>query len=422
MNCEIINVGTELILGQTINANAAFIARKLAEAGIDCYFQTSVGDNISRLNSILKQAIKRSDVVILTGGLGSTDDDITREAIATAFGKKLDLEPHLALMIEEKMVQFKMPIIRKTMRQAYLPEGAQAIPPVKGTAPGIILEIEKKTVFALPGVPAEMETMLEKSVLPYIKRRYGRVREVILSRILKISGMREADLEEKIANIIAAQTNPTIAPLVGLGEVHLRLTAKAGSVETARELIEREEEKIRDRVGDFIFGVDDEEMGDVVGKLLKRQHFTISVAESMTGGLVCSRLVDSPGSSDYFMGGIVAYGNQVKTKVLGVSPETLLSDGAVSAACAEQMASGIRQLLGTSIGLAVTGISGPSGSTPEKPVGLTHFALAAADALIRNHYIFRGSRNEIRFRASQHLLNTLRLYLIKKERREGEPA
>lgn len=422
MNCEIINVGSELILGQTINTNAAFIARKLAEAGIDCYFQTSVGDNISRLSSILKQALKRSDVVILTGGLGSTDDDITREAVATAFGKKLNLQPHLALLIEEKMARVKMPIIRKTMRQAYLPEGAQPIPPVKGTAPGIILEVDGKTVFALPGVPAEMEAMLEKSVLPYIQRRYERGKETILSRILKICGMREADLEEKIADIIAAQTNPTIASLVGLGEVHLRLTAKASSMKTARELIEKEEQKIRDRLGDFIFGVDDEEMGEIVGNLLKRQHLTVSVAESVTGGLVCSRLVEAPGSSQYFMGGIIPYANPVKTKVIGVSPETLLSEGAVSAACAEQMATGIRHLLGTNIGLALTGIAGPFGGTAEKPVGLVYFVLAASDALIKSHHIFRGSRNEIRFKACQHLLDTLRLYLLKKERKGGEPA
>jgi nicotinamide-nucleotide amidase len=422
MNCEIINVGTELILGQTVNTNAAFIARKLAEAGIDCYFQTSVGDNITRLSNILKEAIKRSDVVILTGGLGSTDDDITREAIAFAFGKKLNLQPNLALLIEEKMTRLKMPVVRKTMRQAYLPEGGLPVPPVKGTAPGIILEVEGKAIFALPGVPVEMETMLKNSVIPYIQRRYGRGKEIILSRILKICGMREAELEEKIADIIAAQTNPTIAPLVALGQVHLRLTAKASTMKAARELIEREEEKIRDRLEDFIFGVDDEEIGDVVGNLLKRQRLTISVAESITGGLVCSRLVDSPRSSEYFVGGIIAYANTVKTKVLGVSPETLLSEGAVSAACAEQMATGIRHLLGTNIGLALTGIAGPSGGTAEKPVGLVYFALAAADALIKNHYIFRGSRNEIRFKASQRLLNTLRLYLLKKERKEKEPA
>lgn len=422
MNCEIINVGTELILGQTVNTNAALISKKLAEAGVDCYFQSSVGDNISRLVSMIKNALGRSDVLIITGGLGSTDDDITREAIAKTFKKELIFRPYLARSIEEKLTESRIPVTKKALRQAYLPEGAQAIPPVKGTAPGIILEIDGKTVFALPGVPAEMETMLTKSVLPFFKRRYKRGGEVILSRILKICGLREAEVEEEIADIIVSQTNPTIAPLVFLGEVHLRLTAKASSQKEARQLISTEEKKIREALGDYLFAVDDEGMETVVGELLKRHHLTVSVAESVTGGLVSSRLTDVPGSSEYFWGGVIGYANPIKTKVLDVSPEILLSEGAVSAATVEQMATGIRHLMDTDIGLAVTGIAGPGGGTPQKPVGLTYFALSAKDALLKEHHVFHGKRAEIRFKTSQHLLNMLRLYLKNKERGKEEPA
>lgn len=422
MNCEIINVGTELILGQTVNTNAALIAKKLAEAGVDCYFHTSVGDNISRLVSTLKNAFGRSGVLIITGGLGSTDDDITREALAKAFKKQLVFQPHLAHAIEEKLIEGRIPVSKKTLRQAYLPEGAQAIPPVRGTAPGIILEIEKKAIFAMPGVPAEMEIMLTKSVLPFLKRRYKRGKEVIFSRILKIYGLREAEVEEKIADIIAAQTNPTIAPLVSLGEVHLRLTAKASSQKQALQLISTEEKKIREVLSDYLFAVDDEKMETVVGDLLKRHHLTASVAESVTGGLVSSRLTSVPGSSEYFWGGVISYANPVKTKVLDVSPEILLSSGAVSAATAEQMATGVRNLMDTNIGLAVTGIAGPSGGTLQKPVGLSYFSLSAKNALLKEHHIFRGRRDEICFKAAQYLLNMLRLYLLSKERGEGEPA
>lgn len=422
MNCEIINVGTELILGQTVNTNAALISRKLAEAGVDCYFHTSVGDNLSRLVRTIKDAFGRSDVLIITGGLGSTDDDITREALAKSFKKELVFQTHLARTIEEKLTESRIPITKKTLRQAYLPDGAQAIPPVRGTAPGIILEVDKKTIFALPGVPAEMETMLTKSILPFLKRRYKRGKEVILSRILKIHGLREAEVEEKLADIIVSQTNPTIAPLVGLGEVHLRLTAKASSKKEAQELISTEEKKIREVLGDYLFAVDSEEMETVVGDLLRRHRLTVSVAESVTGGLVSSRLTSIPGSSEYFWGGVIGYANPVKTKVLDVSPEILLSSGAVSAVTAEQMATGVRHLMDTNIGLAVTGIAGPEGGTFQKPVGLSYFALSAKDALLREHLTLRGKRDEIRFKASQHLLNILRLYLLNKERGKGEPA
>lgn len=422
MNCEIVNVGTELILGHTVNTNAALIARKLAESGIDCYFQTSVGDNQARLVDTLRAGLDRSDVLIVTGGLGSTDDDITREAIAEAFGQPLGFQPHLARGIEERLTESKIPVTKKTLRQAYLPEGAQPIPAAKGTAPGMILDVSGKTVVALPGVPAEMEIMLDRSVLPYVRKRYRTGREVIVSRVLKVYGLREAEVEQKTADIIAAQSNPTIAPLIGRGEVQLRLTAKAAGQKRARDLIAVEEKRLRERLGDYVFAADEERMESTVAELLRRHRFSLAVAESFTGGLVCSRLVGVPGSSDFFWGGVVGYANALKTRILGVSPEHLLSQGAVSYAAVEDMATGIRHLAQTDIGIASTGIAGPPGGGREKPVGQSYFALSAKDALVTDHRRFRGDRDEIRFKASQYLLNMLRLYLLGKETGKGEPA
>ncbi len=422
MICEIINVGTELLLGQNVNTNARDIGILLAAAGIDCYRQTSVGDNLDRIVTAVKEALQRTDAVILTGGLGSTDDDLTRDAVAEATGRPLVLEPALESMIREKLREIEPNATRKALRQAYIPEGARPIKPTLGTAAGFILKTDGKIVAATPGVPAEMSRMLESDILPEIKSSSPSGSPIILSRVLKIYGLREVETEKIVHDLILGQTNPTVAPLIGKGAVTLRLTAKASTRENALKRISTVEAQIKELLGDAVFGADAEEMEDAVGALLKKRDLSVALAESITGGMAASRLINTVGSSAYVKGGIVAYANSAKTDLLGVSAQTILNHGAVSAQTAEEMAAGAKKVLGADIGVSSTGIAGPGGGSADKPVGLTYFCLAAADTLSCEHKVFRGSRNEIRFKASQYLLNMLRLYLLGRSGRGDEIA
>jgi nicotinamide-nucleotide amidase len=420
--CEIINVGTELLLGQSVNTNARDIGIILAASGIDCYRQISIGDNLDRIAAAVNDSLKKADAVILTGGLGSTDDDLTRDAVAKATGRELVLDAALAVMIKEKLKELEPRASDKALRQAYVPAGARPIKPTLGTAAGFIMNVGSKIIAATPGVPAEMARMLESDIIPEIKSAAKIVSPVIVSRILKIYGLREVEVENLVHDLISAQTNPTVAPLIAKGAVTLRLTAKADTRAAALKLISRVENQARELLGDAVFGVDSEEMEDVAGALLRSRGLTVALAESITGGLTASRLINTTGSSTYVKGGVVAYANSVKTDILGVAPQTILNHGAVSAATAEEMAAGVKKALGSDIGLSSTGVAGPGGGTTEKPVGLTYFCLAAADTLECEHKVFRGTRNEIRFKASQYLLNMLRLYLLGRSGRNDEIA
>lgn len=419
MRCEIINVGTELLLGQNVNTNARDIGLRLAAAGIDCYCQTTVGDNLDRIVSAIRTALSRADAVILTGGLGSTDDDLTRDAVAAALDRPLRHSVALEKLIKEKLRAREPAATEKTMRQAQLPEGAAAIKPTMGTAAGFVVEADGQLVVATPGVPAEMLRMLDADIIPRL-RVGSDGGEVILSRVLKIYGLREVEVENLTQDIIDAQSNPTVAPLIGRGTVTLRLTAKAPNPESAQVLIAGTEEKLRERLGDYIFAADEAEMEDDVGARMKSQGLTLATAESITGGLIGERIINVPGSSAYFAGGIIAYANEAKQRLLGVSPQTLLSHGAVSAPTAEEMANGTRTALGTDLGLAVTGLAGPGGESIEKPMGLVFFALAGPDSMVCENAVFHGTRNDIRFKASEYALNMLRLYLLKRGRRGGD--
>lgn len=422
MICEIVNVGTELLLGQSVNTNARDIGVLLAASGIDCYRQSSVGDNLDRIVVAIKDSLTRADAVILTGGLGSTDDDLTRDAVAEATGRQLILDPTLESMIKEILNELEPNASIKALRQAYVPKGARPIRPTLGTAAGFILKANDKIIAATPGVPTEMIRMLESDIIPEIKSAVKGVSPVILSRVLKIYGLREVETERLVHDMISGQTNPTVAPLISKGAVMLRLTAKANTRQNALEIISAAEKQARELLGDAVFGVDTEEMEDTVGALLKSRGLTVTLAESITGGLAASRLINTPGSSVYLKGGVVAYSNSVKTDLLGVSAQTILNHGAVSAATAEEMAAGVKKVLGSDIGLSSTGVAGPGGGSHDKPVGLTYFCLAAADTLNCEHKIFRGTRNEIRFNASQYLLNMLRLYLLGRSGRDDEIA
>ncbi len=421
MKCEVINVGTELLLGQSINTNARDIGLKLAAAGLDCYCQTTVGDNLERIAAAIKTALTRADAIILTGGLGSTDDDLTRDAVAAALHLPLQPVPALEKLIRAKLRDFAPTATDKTMRQALLPAGAIAIKPTLGTAAGFVVEHKGRLIAATPGVPAEMNRMLEADIIPRL--RVGSASgAVILSRILKIYGLREIEIENQIQDIIDAQTNPTLAPLIMRGSVAIRISAKAPDVDSALAIIADTQDALRERLGDYIFAIDTEEMESEVGKLLVAQDLSLATAESITGGLIGDRITNVAGSSAYYAGGVIAYDNEIKQRLLDVCPQTLLSHGAVSAPTAEEMAIGARTALGTDLAIAVTGIAGPDGGSAEKPVGLVYFALATAESIVCSNRTFHGDRNDIRFKTSQYALNMLRLYLLDRARRGGASA
>lgn len=412
MNCEIINVGTELILGQNLNTNSRDISVLLAASGIDCYYHTSVGDNLSRIVAAIKTALQRADAVIITGGLGSTDDDLTREAVAAAVGRELVRDAGLEAAIKDRLREFEPDATVKAMRQAEVPEGSIIIKPTLGTAAGFIVKTDEGNyIAATPGVPAEMRRMLESDIIPVFAPGNTTEAFAIVSRVLKVYGLREVETERMVQDIIDSQTNPTVAPLIGKGAVTLRISAKAATRDEADAMINGMDERIRERLGTYVFGIDSEEMEDAVGDRLRQRGLSIACAESITGGLCVSRLVNTPGSSEYVRGAIVAYDNEVKQDVLNVAPQTLLNYGAVSPQTAEEMAVGARKALRADIGLSTTGIAGPDGATKDKPVGLVYFALSSADALIGGKKIFHGTRNDIRFKASQYALNMVRLYL-----------
>ncbi|NLY30294.1 MAG: competence/damage-inducible protein A, partial [Firmicutes bacterium] len=375
MIAELIMVGTELLLGEVIDTNSAYLAQRLAELGVDLYYVSRVGDNRRRIAQLVKQAHQRADLIIISGGLGPTTDDLTKEAVADAFGLELALCTEALAEIEEHFCRLGRPMSENNKRQAYLPAGGKALSNPKGTAPGVLLELpDGKAVIMLPGVPVELKAIMEDSVIPYIQRNLGEEnRAVIYSKVLRFYGLGESAIDNIVQDIIAAQTNPTIAPYAGSGEVRLRITAKAADESEALRLIEPVERQLLDRLAPYFYGYGDEGLEIVVARLLLSQKKTVAVAESCTGGLISHKLTNVPGSSGYYMQGAVTYSNAAKTGVLGVDPELLAQFGAVSKQVAKAMAEGVRQWAGTDIGLAVTGIAGPGGGSAAKPVGLVYF-------------------------------------------------
>lgn len=412
MKGEIISVGTELLLGQIVNTNAAFISQKLAELGIDVYYTTTVGDNAARLREVFTRSWQRSDLIILTGGLGPTMDDLTRETVADFLGLELVLNHDILAALRDYFASRGRVMTENNKKQAYFPAGAQILPNPNGTAAGVFLEKEGKVVVMLPGPPFEMVPMFENEVVPRLENLLAGRREVIKSRVLKLYGVGESQLETMLQDLLEKQSNPTLATLAKENEIQLRLTAKASLPERAEKLLAEMEAEIRKRVGQFVFAVDDETMEEVVGILLRQRGATISVAESCTGGLIGHRLTEVPGSSAYFQYGVVTYSNEAKEKLLHVDGELLRRFGAVSSQVARAMAAGVRELGKTSLGLAVTGIAGPEGGRPGKPVGLVYIALATqAEVHVESHN-FRGPRPVIKKRASQAALNLVRKYLL----------
>ena len=410
MIVEIVSTGSELLLGQIVNTNAPYLAQKLNRLGYDTVYQTTVGDNRKRMASVLSIALERADIVITSGGLGPTLGDITKEVTAQLLAKKMFLHEPSVEQIKSFFVRRNLQMAENNLRQAMMPEGAIVVENKRGTAPGVILEHDRKTIIHLPGPPMELEYMFEKSILPYLQGRFGG-QGIIVSKVLRAHGLGESTMDEQLRDVLLAQKNPTIALLARSGEIHIRLTAKGESEESARLMIGELEPQIRERIGEFIFGVDDETLEVVVGKALTANNYTIALAESCTGGAVTARLTDVPGSSAYLAGSVVSYSNRIKSGVVGVPEHILAAKGAVSEETARAMAEGIRSRFAVDIGVGITGIAGPDGGTPEKPVGLVYIAVAGPQGTVAVEERFAGQRSVIRMRSSNAALDMVRRYL-----------
>ena len=414
MRAEIVSIGTELLLGQIVDTNAAYLARQLSALGLDCFYRQTVGDNVRRALHAVSLALERADVVLLVGGLGPTDDDITRQVAAGAVGTELEEHPEALALVEAYFRRLNRPMQPHQRRQALLPRGARVIPNANGSAPGFAWEGGGKAVVALPGPPLELQAMVEGWVASYlaelVRRREGG--RVIRSRLLRFVGIGEAALEEQLQDLIRSQSNPTLATYAGVGEVSLRLTASAPDATEADRLLDGLEQQVRARVGSYLYGTGEQSLEEAVVELLQQQGCTLAVAESCTGGLIGDRLTNVPGVSRHLLEVAVVYSNEAKVRRLGVSPELLEAHGAVSEACVRAMAQGVRRTAGSDIGLAVSGIAGPGGGTADKPVGLVFVAVADADACQVEQHRFPGQRRTVKWRASQAALDLLRRWLL----------
>jgi len=413
MRAEILCVGSELLLGQIIDTNAAWLAQNLSRLGVDVHRKQTVGDNLERIADCIRASLSRADVLIITGGLGPTNDDLTREAIALALDAPLEFHENLAVELRAFFQARNIPLGDTILRQAYLPQGASALPNSNGTAPGVHALTDEKHIFATPGVPREMKAMFNLSIAPAILETLGEGRQIIVSRVLRTTGIGESMLAEPLEDILTSSTNPTAAPLLfGNTEVHLRLTAKARDEAEANILLDELETKIRARAGEHIFGVDDETLAAVVIREMRARGLTLAVAESVTGGLISQMLTDVPGASEVLKCAFVTYTNEAKSGVLFIPQSDLETHGAVSAQTASAMAFSAQFAIGADIAISTTGEAGPTSQSGE-PVGTIWIGLAHDGEPQIFQRELSGDRDAIRRRAGMHALNVLRLHLQK---------
>ena len=413
MRAEILCVGTELLLGQIIDTNAAYIASQLARAGVDVLRKQTSGDNLERIADCIRGALARCEVLVITGGLGPTTDDLTREAIAAALDVSLEHHEELEQALKDFFERRGITPGSSIMRQAFLPQGAEAIPNPVGTAPGVLAQTTGgRFIFAVPGVPREMKAMLDQTIVPFLLERIEGEKQIIVSRVLRAFGVGESTLAEPLEDIFTAAQNPTVAPLIfGNTEVHLRVTAKARDENEAKTLLDEMETKIRERVGHHIFGTDNQTLPSVTLELLARQGKTLSVAESLTGGVLQSFLTDVPGASKSFAGGVVAYSPELKERVLGVPHALIEEHSVVSKEVAAAMAEGVREAMNTSIGLSTTGEAGPDAAS-QAPVGTVFIGLCdGVNTRVFSRQFF-GDRDAIRRRAALSAVDILRRHLL----------
>lgn len=420
MIAEFLFVGTELLLGEILNTNAQYLSERLALLGIDVYYQTTVGDNPDRMRGVFRQALSRADVVIASGGLGPTMDDITRDIAAEVTDRPLQLDLALVAELEAWFTGRGRTMAENNKRQCLVPDGATVLKNDRGTAPGLIIPADGgKAIILLPGPPIELRPMFERQVIPYLTGRLGGVPLALVSQTLRFVDIGESSLEDALKDLMTHQTDPTIAPYAKTGEVHLRLATKAPDTETGLARIAPVEAEIRARLGQHLYGVNGVSLEEAVGVLLRERGLTLTLAESCTGGLVSQRITNVAGSSAYFTMGFATYANEAKVKFLGLPEELLAEHGAVSEPVAQAMAQGALERAGADVAVAISGVAGPGGGTPEKPVGTVCFALAGRGAKAglpagvwsRTIQLW-GSRADVRERASVHALAMVRRYLL----------
>ncbi|MCI8418714.1 MAG: competence/damage-inducible protein A [Lachnospiraceae bacterium] len=413
MTVELISVGTEILLGNIVNTNAAFLSEKCAQLGLSLYYQTVVGDNPERLKGALEQALERSDVVILGGGLGPTQDDLTKEVAAQVFGRVLKEDAHTRQRIEGffKLWGVKPEeITENNWKQALVPEGAIVVDNDNGTAPGLILEGNQRIAILLPGPPNELIPMFNQKIFPYLHKKQP---ETIVSEMIKICGLGESKVESMISDLIEAQTNPTVATYAKTGEVHLRVTAKAGDEAEARKLMKPLIRELKVRFGNKIYTTEEQiTLEEAVIALMKEGGMSLTTVESCTGGLFTGRLVNVQGASEVIKQGFITYSNKSKRKLVGVKKLTLKQFGAVSQKTAKEMARGAMLVTGSDVAVAITGLAGPDGGTEEKPVGLVYIAVAIQDDVKVQEYHFTGNRAKIRESAVVAGLTQLRMGIL----------
>ncbi|GAA0110563.1 competence/damage-inducible protein A [Clostridium tertium] len=410
MKAEIIAIGTEILLGDIVNTNAQFLAKELAALGIDVYHQSVIGDNEERIIESFEKAFERCDLVITTGGLGPTQDDLTKELGAKYFNKKLVLHEPSLDWIKTYLDMKDEAIVEANKKQAYFPEGSIILPNPNGTAPGSIVSENNKILIILPGPPREMKPMFNDHVKKYLEGITG---EIIKSKILRLFGIGESLMAQKLNNLIQNSKNPTVAPYAKDNDVTLRITAKGNSEKECDDLINPVDKEIKDALGEYIYGEGETSLENVVSEILCNNKLSVSTAESCTGGMIAASLISYPGISDVFKEGAVTYSNESKMKRLGVSKETLDRYGAVSEETAREMAIGIAREANTDISISTTGIAGPGGGTDEKPVGLVYIGVFIKGKVVVNKFNFTGNRERIRRKTTMNALNILRKELLK---------
>ena len=405
MNAELIAVGTEILLGDIVNTDAQVISQGLSELGINVFYQTVVGDNPARLRHVVETARDRADIIITTGGLGPTLDDLTKETLAAVFGKKLALHQPSLDRIKGFFQTIGREMTPNNEKQAWLPEGCTVFVNEWGTAPGCAFEAYGKHVLMLPGPPRECNPMWKECAMPYLYKLAG---GCIVSRNIRVFGLGESNMEAILHDMMAESKNPTIAPYARTSECYARVTAKADTPEECEKLLDPVVEKICGLLGEDVYGVDVDSLEQVVGDGLRQRGLTLAVAESCTGGLLSGRITDVPGCSDYYLGGVCSYANEVKRKVLGVKKETLDTVGAVSPEVAGQMAEGVAKALGSDVGVGITGVAGPGGGTDEKPVGLVYISVWHNGQHYTRKMKAANGRDRIRMQAASTALDLIR--------------
>jgi nicotinamide-nucleotide amidase len=408
VRAEVVAVGTEILLGQIPNSNAQWIGERLAAIGVDVLHHQAVGDNVERIVEAIALAASRVDVVLLTGGLGPTQDDVTREALARFAGVGLERRPDLEEAIRDTFARTGREMPASNLVQADVPAGARSIAAKRGTAPGIALDLDETRVYALPGVPAEMREMMERTILPELEALAGPA--AIVSRTIRCVGIAESRVAELLDDLFHGSTNPTVAYLAGGGEVRVRLTAKAGSVEESGALLAPLAREVAERVGEFVTSTSDEELEEVVGRLLRATGSTIVCAESLTGGAVSARLARAPGASDYLLGSAVCYSSEAKREILGVSAETIDGPGVVSRECAAEMAAGARRLFGADVAVSLTGAAGPEPHDGAPP-GTVWVGLDTGDVVHQRRVRAPGDREMVVRWSEQAALDLVRRHL-----------